>query len=276
MRPCISALCLLLSLPSPASQDRQARQSQYMKHAELTRDSNTTIITANSPRPLAQALTALSERYHWIIDFEDPPYFSKFDLTDDTAPQWRAAHPDTKGVTVIAGGAFRTEFAQVGDPVSSALDEAAILNTVVADYNASSNPGTFSVVNEGDVRFAVVGIAVKNDQGQPQSVAPVLDTPISIPSEARDAQATLQLILDALNAKSRIPIVQGTSPLNLLAQTRLTLGGENIPARKLLAQTLAATNSSLVWHLYYDHDVHKYALNVLPVSALSRPPTNPE
>jgi len=66
-------------------QARQARHSRYMENAEVQHLADSITITANDARPLAQAVTALSEEYGWAIDFEDPPYYSKYDLVDDTA-----------------------------------------------------------------------------------------------------------------------------------------------------------------------------------------------
>src|SRR5580704_3021757 len=77
-------------------QERSARYSRYMERAEVHHQTNSASVVANSPRPLAQAVTALSEEFAWVIDFEDPPYYSKHDLVDDTAPEWRAAHPNGK------------------------------------------------------------------------------------------------------------------------------------------------------------------------------------
>jgi len=50
---------------------------------------------------------AVSEEYGWLIDFEDLPYYSSYDLVDDTDPAWRAAHPGAKGSTAQQGAAFQ-------------------------------------------------------------------------------------------------------------------------------------------------------------------------
>ena len=54
-------------------------------HAEIHYLPNAAVVSANDPRPLAQAVKALSEEYAWVIDFEDPPYYGDSDLVDDTA-----------------------------------------------------------------------------------------------------------------------------------------------------------------------------------------------
>jgi hypothetical protein len=241
----------------------QVRHSKYMDRAEVRHLPNSVTITANDARPLAQALTALSEEYAWVVDFEDPPYFSKYDLVDDTDANWRATHPTAKGVTAIAGNTFQRQFPENPNAPSSPAEEQHILETVVSDYNASTNPGRFSVVNEGDGRFAIVGISVKGDNGQDQPVNPILDTLISIPTDTRDAYSAIETILNALTAKTGTKVAPFMVPRNALARSQVTVGGRNIPARVLLLQTLSAAKLKLYWHLYYDHDVKMYGFSLL-------------
>lgn len=263
----IAFVTIFWNLPAHAQdiqQQRQERHSRYKENAEVHHLDNTASISANSPRPLAQAVTALSEEYAWAIDFEDPPYHSKYDLVDDTAPEWRAAHPTAKGVTVIAGDGFQTQFPKTPD-TGTPQGEEHILDSVVSDYNASGNPGRFSVRNEGDGRFAIVGTYVKDENGLDESVTPILDTPITVQMATRDALTTIHVIVDALTAKTHTKVFAGMLALNPLHQAQVTVGGENVPARVLLLQTLSAAKVKLYWHLYYDNDVKMYALNVLPL-----------
>jgi hypothetical protein len=268
MRFVIIVLTTMLSTFHAQGQDiqqqRQERHSKYIENAELRHLANSATVSANDPRPLAQAFRALSEEYAWMIDFEDPPYYSNSDLVDDTAPEWRAAHPNEKGVTVIGGGSFQSQFPENPEGASIAEEEH-VLDTVVSDYNKSGNPGRFSVLNEGDGRFAVVGTHVNNDNGKEQAVGSILDTPVTVQTETRNAYQTVSTILDALTAKTQTKVDPGTMPLNVMFQSKVTIGGQNIPARALLVQTLSATKMKLYWHLYYDNDVKSYALNVLPL-----------
>jgi hypothetical protein len=242
----------------------QERRARYMEGAEVNQFANSASIVANSPRPLAQAVTALSEEFAWVIDYEDPPYYSKHDLVDDTAPEWRAAHPNGKSVTAIGGDSFQSQFPKSLD-ASSTAEEEHVLDTVVSDYNKSGNPGRFSVINEGDGRFAVVGTHVKDDHGQEQAIGSVLDTPITVTTDTRDAYETISTILDALTIKTHTRIAPGMVASNALSQSQVTVVGQNAPARTLLVQTLSATNLKLHWHLYYDNDVKLYMFNVLPL-----------
>lgn len=264
MRFLLIAFAIVLSNVCAHAQDAiQVRHSKYMDHAEVRHLANSATIAANDARPLAQALTALSEEYAWAVDFEDPPYYSKYDLVDDTDAKWRAAHPTAKGVTAISGASFQSQFPENPNAASSPEQEEHILNTVVSDYNASANPGRFRVVNEGEGRFAIVGISVKGDNGQDQPVNPILDTLISVPTDTRDAYTTIETILNALTVKSGTKVAPFTVPTNALAHSQVTVGGQNIPARVLLLQTLSAAKLKLYWRLYYDHDVNIYGFSLL-------------
>jgi len=257
--------CVPLANFQAQVQDRESRHRRYRENADVRHLADSITITANDARPLAQVVTAISEEFAWIIDFEDPPYYSKYDLVDDTAPEWRAAHAVTKGVTVIAGDTFQTQFPKTSDTSASLPEKEHILEKVVSDYNQSTNPGRFIVRNEGEGRFAIVGTHVKDGNGRDQAVSSILDTPISIPEETRDAYATIETILNALTAKSRIKVIPFTMPQGALAQSQVTVGGQNVPARVLLLQTLSAAKLKFSWRLYYDNDVRMYGFNLLPL-----------
>jgi len=106
---------------------------------------------------------------------------------------------------------------------------------------------------------------VKDENGQDQAVSPILDTPISIPAETRDAHTTVEIILNALTVKSQTKVAPFMVSQNALAQSQVTVGGQNIPARVLLLQTLSATKVKLYWRLYYDRDVKMYGFSLLPL-----------
>jgi hypothetical protein len=257
----VSAAFLFGAQTSDVQRQREERQKAYVRHGVVSRQDKSVAVTANEPRPLAQTVRALGDEYGWVIDFEDPPYYSKSDLVDDTAPEWRAAHPNEKGVTVVGGGAFQTKFLENADS-TSAVEEEHVLETVVSDYNGSGNPGRFSVLNEGNGRFAVVGTHVHDDNGQDQAVTAILDTPVSVQTETRSADKTVRAILSDLSAKTHTNLGLGTIPMNIMLESNVTIGGQNIPARTLLAQTLSALDFKLFWHLYYDADTKMYFLNV--------------
>ena len=182
----------------------------FMDAAVVQHNGAMASVTANSPRPMMQAVEAIGQEYGWLVDYEDPPYVSHFDLVDDTDPNWRASHPNGKAVTRVSGGLFQTS---LPEPSSIASGDAAeqVLQALVAGYNSSGNPGKFAVRKQAGGRYTVVGTARKDENGQDESVNAILDTPIAIPVQQRDAEETLQLILDTLTAKSASRFTLGLS-----------------------------------------------------------------
>jgi hypothetical protein len=258
----VLAFSFLIGVPSLLSAQSPSNSS-FMDAAVIQHNGNTGTLTANFPRPLAQAVEAISQEYGWIVDYEDPPYHSQFDLVDDTDPTWRANHPNAKGVVRVSGGLFQSSFPEP----SSGNTEEQVLEKLVADFNSSGNPGKFAVREETDGRYAVIGISRRDATGKDEPVNALLDTPITIPVQQRDATATLQLIVDTLAATSGVKVKLGTIGLssNPLQEGTLTIGGANVPARTLLLQALDDVSRTsphfggiFVWNFLFDADTNAY------------------
>lgn len=227
-------------------------------------------VLANSPRPLAQALCGIANRYEWMVDYEDPLYQSKFDLIDATNPNWRALHPEKPPAMIPGGGAFEFKY---DEALAVTPDgEKKVLEALVAAYNRTDNPGRFEVrelsvdSSPGSVRrkrYAIIGVSIKDDQGKLQAAPPLLDTLITLPAEERSADQTIRLIGNELFAKHRIKVMGTGFANNALMQSKVTVGGANRSARSLLLQTLTQiANPSMGWHAKYDPGTPMYVLNV--------------
>lgn len=269
MRRMILFCFVSMLLPSFPLEQAPAKPS-FMDAAVVQHNGAVASVTANFPRPLMQAVEAISQEYGWLADYEDPPYVSHFDLVDDTDPKWRASHPNGKAVTRVSGGLFQTS---LPEPSSIASGDAAeqVLQALVTGYNSSGNPGKFAVRKQAGGRYTVVGTARKDENGQDESVNAILDTPITIPVQQRDAEETLQLILDTLTAKSGIKVCLGTVGLssNPLQDATVTIGGTDVPARTLLLQALDQISRTsphfrrvFVWNFLFDADTPGYWLRL--------------
>jgi hypothetical protein len=243
-------------------------KSSFMDAAVIQHHGPVGTLTANDPRPLMQAIEAISREYGWIVDFEDPLYQSHFDLVDSTDPKWRASHPNEKGATRVSGGLFQSNFPEPSSITSGDAEEQ-VLQKLVADYNSSGNPGKFVVRKEGEGRYVVIGASRRDENGQDEAVNVLLDTPISLPMQQRDAKETLRLIVDTLSAKAGVKIYLGTIGLssNPLQDAELTIGGTNVPARTLLLQALKDVGTTsphfggiFVWNFLFDADTNAYWL----------------
>ncbi len=239
----------------------QGSGRHYMDRANILHNQGLATVDANDPRPLLQAVTAVREEYGWAVDYEDPPYSGTVDLVRDSS---MCRQPCGKGFLIPAGGAFQSTYPEGPDMWSSANAELQTLEKIVSDYNATQNPGKFVVREQADGSYAVIGDYVENSAGAEVSVPPILDIPISLPSSTRSAAVTTDLILDALNKASGTVVGSGIWPLNALAQSQVTVGGSNVPARDLLLQTIDQIKSvKLVWELLGDSS--SFYLSLLPV-----------
>ena len=265
------AFCFLLCVPSLLLAQAQAPTSKpaFMNAGVIQHHETAGTLTTNDPRPLMQAIATISQEYGWTVDFEDPPYRSHFDLVDDTDPAWRANHPNSKGVTRVAGGLFRSNFPEPST-ISSDNAEEQVLQKLVSDYNSSGNPGRFVVRKEGETRYAVIGVSRRDETGKDEAVGALLDTPISVPVQQRDAKATLRLIVDTLTANTGVQVYLGTIGLSSdpLQDVELTIGGSNVPARTLLYQALDRASGTksfpgiFIWNFLFDADTNAYWLRL--------------
>jgi hypothetical protein len=90
------AFLLFLSVPSLLLAQTSAKPS-FIDAGVVQHHGAAGTLISNDPRPLMQAIEAISQEYGWTVDFEDPPYRSHFDLVDDTDSAWRANYPNAKG-----------------------------------------------------------------------------------------------------------------------------------------------------------------------------------
>ena len=263
-----TVLLFLLAVPSVLLAQAPAKPS-FMNAAVIQHNGAAGTLTANDPRPLSQAVEAISQEYGWVVDFDDPLYTSRFDLVDATDPTWKASHPNAKA-TRVAGGLFQSNFPEPSS-ISSGDVEEQVLQKLIADYNASGNPGKFVVRKETEGRYAVIGVSRRDEVGKDEKVNALLDTAISIPVQRRDARATLQLVVDTLAASSGVKVYLGTVGLSSdpLQDAELTIGGSNVPARTLLLQALDGISSTsphfrgiFVWNFLFDADTNGYWLRL--------------
>jgi hypothetical protein len=94
----------------------------------------------------------------------------------------------------------------------------------------------------------------------------VLDARVSLPSQKdRNTMETLRTLFAAIQQATGYRVEIGTSPFNLLLQSRMEEGATDEPARDILERTLQATGRGLSWRLLYGADQRRYVLNLLIV-----------
>jgi hypothetical protein len=253
-------LIYLLVAPAVSAQTTQPAHS-YMQEAVIEHQNGSATVVANSPRPLSQALTAIRREYGWVVDYEDPLYRDS-DLTTWSDPRF-----PSRIFKVPAGGAFQSTYPEGPLMWSQTGDEDAVLEKIVADYNASGNPGQFVVLPQSDGSYAVVG-------SEPGSTAPpILSTAVSIPSGTRTLGDTLYLITEAVSAAAGVAVYANPHPgmLNLLVRTQVTVGATGVPARSLLVEAFTHANGKIAWDMRCNAPLLPGCmLNFMPVSRAQR------
>lgn len=257
MRPLLLVSFVLMLVCVSGAQNSPATGFQ---RGAIQHGAGTASFSCNQPDTLLETIRTVRNEYGWSVSFESAPFYSKYDLVDDTGPKWRAAHPNARGVNRVAGGRFASTFTEFPDMSQTGAEEAT-LEKIVADYNTSGNPGRYAVQKLDAGIYDIVPVSVKDESGKDAAVQPFLDTLISVPIEQRSVYDTVELILGQLSAKTGKKAIMLGIPINVFFNSVVTVGGENMQARTLLLNAFAATNRPLIWDLGYDSNVSTYLLN---------------
>lgn len=252
---------MVLIYGSPYAVSESPTRPEYLDRAIVEQEGSHVEVRANSPLPLLQALSALDEKFGWQVNWEQAPGSSRFDTVDDTAPNWRAAHPETKGVTRASGGAFRSMLPKVEDTGSS-QEILRVLTKLVEDYNATNNPGKYIVEVSPTGAITIIGNQVTDESNTLRTVRPLMDTPISLARESRSLGDTVSLLLSRLSEATGKKVVLMSYPNNEFRTAMVIVGGKPLSARELLQEALIKSRRPFQYELSFDPDVPAYILNV--------------
>jgi hypothetical protein len=239
--------CLIVLLSSPLL-SQTTSPSTYLKSATVTQTAGKVQIKAVSPRPIAQVLDALRDKYGWLVNYEDPQYTSEKDLVEGPGPTGMTKYP--------SGSVFNFDFS------ANAPEEEKVLRQAVDAYNKTDNPGRFELRKDADGHFHVVGTAARDDKGTIAKQAVLLDLTVKVPAEELSVTDTLNQVCEELSAESHVQVAIGISPRSLLDHNKVKLSGSKASARDLLEQSLQATHRNLYWRLIYDPSSKGYFLDI--------------
>ena len=219
----------------------------------------TLTVSTEGPRPLADAIETLENRYRWVLTYEDPPYVYASDVEDVTLAVQRTYHPE-KRVLVPRGGPFNFEYALASGAAEP--EESVVLANLLEAYRFSGYPGEFRLLRTGSV-FHVVPSESRNSFGLFEARSSLLDANISIEHQERTADEMLKAITNTVSASGSATVLPGTWPLNLFLSIRRYEGAKNESARTVLLRTLEATHSKWSWRLLCDPGAARVcALNI--------------
>jgi hypothetical protein len=244
-------LALVLSLPFGA----EAQDPSQVAHiAHVGKD---VVVTAPGARPLYLALTAVSEEFGWIVDYEDPVYSAE-ETRDATVPEWRRAHPHEHGSIVPSGENFAANLGQV-DRNHPHVTE--VVGNLVAQFNRSANPGVFRVIHTAAGRLVVAGRSRTQKGSDP---AGVLDQSIIPGAERQVVDDALKSLTVQCSAACGVSIALGQIPGNAVGQSAVGGYKGSISCRDQLGRILSALPYALTYALLYDPGGRTYYLSIVP------------
>jgi hypothetical protein len=225
--------------------------------AQTTPD-DTIKVSVGTARPVAKAVEELVSRYGYTITYEDPLLRYKGDWLDVTTQVRKDLNRYPPGaapkVMVPRGGRLNLTF-----PSShsiSAETMASLLKKLVQDQANTQQGGRFRVERNGDI-FHVVPSEARDQSGNWSAQAPLLDVPISLPTQDRECVGTLQAVADALTAAVGVTVdVPFMGGIESPGHPRLyRLGAENERARDVLTRALTLIGkppTSVIWLMFCD------------------------
>lgn len=228
---------------------------QYAPSATIERLDSQLIIKSDDPRPLEQALIAITQRFGWSVDYEDPIY-SGIESKDISVPQWRKTHPNEVGFLAPSGSSFVASLA--ADNIGSR--EEAALNSLVAQYNNTSNPGVFRVSDTSGGRLAVIGFSRTRQTNDP------LEVMVQPDPQSEAASVVLQKLIARCSSASGVRMTVGTFPQNIFAQSIIKGHEKASSCRSQLADILGSTPGRCVYRILYDIGSATYVWNVVPAA----------
>lgn len=242
----VSAKLLLIAVcisaaASASAQSPGSYQAGFMKHATVVQTPDrAVIVTASSPTPMLQALTAIRRQYGWIVDYEDGRYSADQTILD------------ADNVARPRGGYFRVNVA-APKSVGSA-DETVFLQSLINQVAAATSQ-YFALKTDSFGRHTVVRKATDEPL--------MLDTTIRLIRANRTIDDTINTIFKLISDKRGAPLVRGGFVDTGLLRATVTVGSnEERSARDLLTEALNATDVARVWSLGYEPSDGNFVIGI--------------
>jgi hypothetical protein len=228
-------------------------------------------IGIDESRPLGKLAAQLTQRYGYLITYEEGPY-EGVNLRTDLRPNGvKFLYPDWKPIVFhVPEGA--------GEGGSTTSNKVAplgpqILDPLVREYNESGNPGKFSVIYDGGYAHIVPAVGMDGKS----YFEPILNTRIPSSMEVRSCNDMLNDVLFKITTARGVTILPGRLPVNGLITQQCAIFGTDLTARQMLVQILqqigspkysGSVASRFTWTLMYDANWNKYFLTTYLVPHL--------
>jgi hypothetical protein len=214
-------------------------------------------IVVSEGRPLSKLALELTQRYGYLVTYEEAPY-------DSTALRTVLIvfHvPDASQVQALAAANLRIPF---GLPD--------VLMPLLKEYSQSGNPGKFAVMFEGGYAHIVPTARVVG--GKLEEFAPVLNTTVTLTSRGHSCNEALDALFNQIATVRGVCVVKAMVPVGALLRHECSIVANTIPAREVLKGILeqlgatpghAGPNNRFTWALLYDLNTDRYFLSTILV-----------
>jgi hypothetical protein len=231
-------------------------------------------------RPLGKFAARLVTQLGYLVTYEEAPYDEQElrttvypNGTRYRAPPWK---PMILRVRTLADGAK-------GQPSEELKTEAPqaeeVVSHLVREYNASGNPGRFSVVVNGNYIHIIQ--TERSVHGKLEPFEPILSAKIVINPETRLCDDVMQEFLFQIAVVRGVRVVEGMIGTNSLLRHQCTISGTDLTARDVLLQMLGQMGandppfppSRYAYSLMHDANGDLYFLSTVlaPQEALQAP-----
>ena len=159
-------------------------------------------------------------------------------------------HPDGPRALTVNGGPFEARYAEPSGDRPDLAESKSIVESVVAGFNASGNPGRFEVRELPAGNLVVVGVSVADEQGSQTDIEPILDTTITLHGSSMRADLAFEELSRELQAKAGRTVGVATTG-NLFRQSQPELPDGKMSARTALIQLISQLRIEFHWRAFY-------------------------
>jgi len=240
------------------------------------------------PRPVLKAVEDLSEKYGYVITYEEPKVVYSGDVQDITQQRMAEAKAQGKVVMVRRVLALNGGSVEVPLPTTAQVSVStmySLLQQLVRSWTDSNQGGAHFAVEEDGAIFHIVPTEVRDQNGNWQTVQSILNVPISLATEARTDLDTFKAIANAVAAQAGVRlrwVVNGGLMIGGQLNTkRYVIGAQGEPAATVLMRAFKSMGTKRTWYLNYDPTSHTYVLNIddvqptTPANSVSPPAPPP-
>jgi hypothetical protein len=242
------------------AQTKTAYPDQHSARIVHNSDENpTATVFTYSRTPLQDAIRKINDEYGWAINYEDAPTVNAFEIVDDD-PDFRQSHPNLKEGYFPNGQPFHSTFKESR---THHADVEAVLQQLLQDYNASSNPGRYTLKRTSQNGYVVVGTKYKSESGAEVEFTPPLSCPISVTISSMSLREAIQLVAKQVNStcKANLSAEYAAQMLGQLGARDVSGTYDREPARDVIEELLLQEQGLVYYSVDYAPGINQFYLD---------------